>query len=203
MRQSCDTKERFLQTALDLFSVYGYKSVSVRDISQAVGTRESAMYRHFENKAALLKEITERAAIKLNDFRRKIAVNPKSAAKTTGEVFAEVYALYSEDDFMLRFRKFMMISRYESEEAAASYREMFLEKSMSYYENVFEQAIKEKGAEEDAKLLALELYAPLYFQIQRYDNPTVQEIEETKSILKAHAYRFFKRYDFLEGRHEN
>lgn len=38
------TKEKIVETALDLFSQRGYDGVSVRDIARAVGIRESSLY---------------------------------------------------------------------------------------------------------------------------------------------------------------
>ena len=43
-----NTKELILKEALRLFSDNGYDGVSVREISGAVGIRESAIYRHFK-----------------------------------------------------------------------------------------------------------------------------------------------------------
>jgi len=48
-----DTKQMILDTALDMFSRRGFSAVSVRDISYAVGVKESALYKHFKNKKAV------------------------------------------------------------------------------------------------------------------------------------------------------
>ena len=45
-----NTKERIITEALNLFSINGYDSVSVRDIAKAVGIKESSLYNHFKNK---------------------------------------------------------------------------------------------------------------------------------------------------------
>ena len=44
-----DTKERILQTALELFAHKGYEAVSVSDIAGALGLTKGALYRHFES----------------------------------------------------------------------------------------------------------------------------------------------------------
>jgi AcrR family transcriptional regulator len=48
-----DTRRDILDAALDLFAVGGYFGSSMRQIAQAVGVRESALYHHFESKQAI------------------------------------------------------------------------------------------------------------------------------------------------------
>lgn len=52
-------KEEILEAAIDLFSQEGYASVSVRDITRAVGIKESSLYNHFPSKEKLLESILE------------------------------------------------------------------------------------------------------------------------------------------------
>jgi len=51
------TKERIFEAAIDLFSRKGYDRTSVRQIAKAVGLTESAVYRHYPNKEAILEAI--------------------------------------------------------------------------------------------------------------------------------------------------
>ena len=44
------TKEKIVETALELFSQRGYGGVSIRDIAREVGIRESSIYNHFPGK---------------------------------------------------------------------------------------------------------------------------------------------------------
>jgi len=53
------TKEKILFESIKLFSQKGFKEVSVRDISEAVGIRASSIYNHFESKKAILDAIYE------------------------------------------------------------------------------------------------------------------------------------------------
>ena len=53
------TKEKILDTALELFSRQGYDGASVRDIARAVGIRESSLYNHFPSKRALFDGIVD------------------------------------------------------------------------------------------------------------------------------------------------
>lgn len=58
--EDLSTKERILRVAADLFARDGYTGVSIRDITQTVGIKESSLYNHFKNKEALLNAILDR-----------------------------------------------------------------------------------------------------------------------------------------------
>ena len=55
-----DTKERILLSALELFARYGYDATSVSRIAEVVGLTKGALYRHYEDKAAILRAILAR-----------------------------------------------------------------------------------------------------------------------------------------------
>jgi AcrR family transcriptional regulator len=53
------TKQKLFETAVDLFSSRGFHGVSIRDISGAVGIKESSFYNHYKSKDELIKAIFE------------------------------------------------------------------------------------------------------------------------------------------------
>ncbi len=53
------TRDVILQKATDLFSRNGYTGVSIRDITRAVGIKESSLYNHFQHKEALLDAVLD------------------------------------------------------------------------------------------------------------------------------------------------
>lgn len=50
-------KGQILACAMDVFDEYGYDGGSMREIAARVGVRESALYRHFPGKEAILKSL--------------------------------------------------------------------------------------------------------------------------------------------------
>ena len=52
-----DTKERIMQTALDMFSCRGYEAVSVSDIAGELGITKGALYRHYKSKRDIFDHI--------------------------------------------------------------------------------------------------------------------------------------------------
>lgn len=58
LRQKLNTKRpEIVQVATSLFAARGIDGVSMRDIAQAAGVREAAIYRHFASKEELTREI--------------------------------------------------------------------------------------------------------------------------------------------------
>ncbi|WP_308993167.1 TetR/AcrR family transcriptional regulator [Mariniflexile litorale] len=51
-------KEDILKTAADLFLTYGFKSVTMDDIANALGMSKKTVYQYFENKNILVEETT-------------------------------------------------------------------------------------------------------------------------------------------------
>jgi AcrR family transcriptional regulator len=58
-QEARNTRERILDTALELFAAQGYAASSLRQIAQAVGIKESAIYAHFESKEAVFRTLCE------------------------------------------------------------------------------------------------------------------------------------------------
>ena len=55
-----DTKERILETALELFARSGYMGTSMSDIAGQLGITKAALYRHYASKSEILDSIVER-----------------------------------------------------------------------------------------------------------------------------------------------
>lgn len=53
------TKERITDEALTLFSRHGYNGTSVKSIANAVGIKDSSIYKHFKTKREIVDAIVE------------------------------------------------------------------------------------------------------------------------------------------------
>ncbi len=60
-----ETQERILAAAQRLFARKGYGGTTTRDLAQAAGVAEGTLFRHFENKKAILIEVATRGWIEL------------------------------------------------------------------------------------------------------------------------------------------
>jgi len=69
-------RDAILDTSAKLFSQQGYKEVSVRDIAQACGMTNAALYYHFKNKEDLFLAMLQRDHEKTLDDLRAAAAGP-------------------------------------------------------------------------------------------------------------------------------
>ena len=53
------TKERILETALELFAQNGYLGTSMNDIAARLGITKAALYKHYAGKQEILERIVE------------------------------------------------------------------------------------------------------------------------------------------------
>ena len=81
-----DTKERILETALELFAQSGYLGTSMNDIARKLGITKGALYKHYTSKQEILDSIVER--MNKNDYER---AEEYEMPETEPNGFAEAY----------------------------------------------------------------------------------------------------------------
>lgn len=60
-----ETKDRILQAAQRLFASRGYNGTTTRDLASEAGVAEGTLFRHFENKKAILIEVATKGWVEL------------------------------------------------------------------------------------------------------------------------------------------
>jgi AcrR family transcriptional regulator len=60
-----DTQAKILDAALRLFAQRGYGGTTTRDLAQAAGVAEGTLFRHFENKKAILVEVATQGWVEI------------------------------------------------------------------------------------------------------------------------------------------
>lgn len=74
------TAARLLDAAELLFAQKGYEATSLRDVADAVDIRQPGLYRHFESKEALYRQVLDRALQPLVDVMDDVIARPASEA---------------------------------------------------------------------------------------------------------------------------
>ncbi len=74
--------EQIIVTALDLFSQYGMKGVSMNDIANHLKISKRTLYKHFESKEALLSDGLEYHERKLTDIWNSLTKKPYTVLET-------------------------------------------------------------------------------------------------------------------------
>jgi len=117
------TKERILETALELFAEKGYLGTSMRDIAQRLGITKGALYKHYAGKQEILDSIVER--MNRMDYERAAEYE---MPETQPDGFAEAYLHtpiekirtysmaqfdhWTKDPFASNFRKMLTLEQY-------------------------------------------------------------------------------------------
>jgi AcrR family transcriptional regulator len=196
------TKERILSEALSLFSVHGYSSVSVRDITKAIGIRESAIYKHYKNKQAIFDTIIHISAERINQFQQElintagqeVSDDTNFSIDLIQKIYCRLFSFYLTDEILSKFRKMMIIEQYKSVELNTMFTEMFIEKTLRYQTEVFRQLIHEgRIGGTDPEIMALHFYSPVFLLLFRYDTST-EKLEEALKLIQKHIQEFFGLY---------
>ncbi len=92
-------RQRILDTAVSLFTHYGYDKTTVSDIAREAGVSKGAIYLHFESKDALLEALIVRETMTYaNTWLSMIDADPKGG--TIGGMYKNSLVALSSSDFM-------------------------------------------------------------------------------------------------------
>lgn len=114
------TKERIVDTAIELFNDRGTRPVSTNHIAEAMGISPGNLYYHFSNKEEIIRAIYERAIADYDDFLSEV-VNVTPDPVTTLGLFDGIFAHQWKYRFLQR--EFPALVR-QDEQLCARYREM-------------------------------------------------------------------------------
>lgn len=183
------TKERILVEAMKLFAVQGFEAVSVRAIAKEVGVRDSALYKHYESKQAILDAIVEESKKRFWDKYQ--AMRDQYMGKLNlEEMCMSMFYFQTSDEWIVLFRQLLVIEQFKNPQLAAIYKELFIDMPIQNQAKLF-QGFIDKGylKDRDALVMSMELYAPffLYHTIK-------QDTENLEEQLKKHISYFKENY---------
>ena len=197
-----ETKERILETALELFAQSGYLGTSMSDIAARLGITKAALYKHYAGKQKILDRIVQR--MNELDAARAAAYEMPGAAP---EGFAQAYLNtpldriraystaqfdhWTREPFSANFRKMLTLEQYRDARLAQLYQENLASGPVKYMAAIFRPLT---DSDETAMQLALDFYGPMYLLYSVYDGAADQSA--VAPMLEAHIERFIAR---LEG----
>lgn len=200
-----ETKERILETALELFAQRGYLGTSMSDIAARLGITKAALYKHYAGKQEILDRIVQR----MNglDAARAAAYEIPGAAP---EGFAQAYLNtpldriraystaqfdhWTREPFSANFRKMLTLEQYRDARLAQLYQENLASGPVKYMAAIFRPLT---DSDETAMQLALDFYGPMYLLYSVYDGAADQLA--VAPMLEAHIDRFIAK---LEGEYK-
>lgn len=197
-----ETKERILETALELFAQSGYLGTSMSDIAARLGITKAALYKHYAGKQEILDRIVQR--MNELDAARAAAYEMLGAAP---EGFAQAYLNtpldriraystaqfdhWTREPFSANFRKMLTLEQYRDARLAQLYQENLASGPVKYMAAIFRPLT---DSDETAMQLALDFYGPMYLLYSVYDGAADQSA--VAPMLEAHIDRFIAK---LEG----
>jgi AcrR family transcriptional regulator len=213
LENNISTKQRILDAALDLFSKKGFTAVSVRDISGAVGIKESSLYNHFKNKQDIFDTILYEYTRNCDDFFLQQNIIGDNMKYDISNNQVNFFSNMSDEQFVdlsmnifnqfylnpqvVKFWRILAIEQYNNPEIAKLYNKLLFEDVLNYQSQVLGLLIS-KGIliETDPYILALQFYAPMYLLFQKYFASGHEKIEvvktEAQKIFKNHILHFRK-----------
>lgn len=197
-----ETKERILETALELFAQSGYLGTSMSDIAARLGITKAALYKHYAGKQEILDRIVQR----MNELdAARAAANEMPGAAPEG--FAQAYLNtpldriraystaqfdhWTREPFSANFRKMLTLEQYRDARLAQLYQENLASGPVKYMAAIFRPLT---DSDETAMQLALDFYGPMYLLYSVYDGAADQSA--VAPMLEAHIDRFIAK---LEG----
>ena len=196
------TKERILETALELFSQRGYGGVSVRDIARAVGIRESSIYNHFENKRAIFDGIVDFCLRQSEAYFRQSELpfdegDDPSIYRGIGidhlqELIERTFRFFFDDPWNARFRRLLLVSQYAEPRCRDIFRQLYRDKCVQIQAYIF-SSLMDAGElrREDPLAVAAEFHGPMFMWILTCDS-----FEEARPLIQAHVEQFRKNYEW-------
>lgn len=143
-----DTKERILETALELFAQNGYLGTSMNDIAQQLGFTKAALYKHYTSKQEILDRIVEH--MNEMDYER---VESYEMPETEPDGFAEAYLNtpiqkiraysmaqfdhWTKEPFSSNFRKMLTLEQYRDPKLAQLHHDYLAGGPLEYMAAIF------------------------------------------------------------------
>ena len=201
------TKDRIVREALVLFSVKGYRGTSIKEIADAVGIRDSSLYKHFRSKREIFDTIVKNMQEHMNELSVRLGMpgDDMSAADAAGfyqgidkerlrTLARQSLVFYLTDELVSGFWRLAHIEQYQEPEIYDMFRHIFMEQSLEYMTALFHEMM-ERGAlvKADSGAAAMNFYAPVYFLLSRYSGRP-ECVEEACGILDRQMDEFCRIY---------
>ena len=196
-----ETKERILETALELFAQSGYLGTSMSDIAARLGITKAALYKHYAGKQEILDRIVQRMN-ELDTARAAAYEMPGAAAEGFAQAYLNTpldriraystaqFDHWTREQFSANFRKMLTLEQYRDARLAQLYQENLASGPVKYMAAILRPLT---DSDETAMQLALDFYGPMYLLYSVYDGAADQSA--VAPMLEAHIDRFIAKIE--------
>lgn len=189
-----NTKERILESALELFAQNGYYGTSMSDIAGRVGITKAALYKHFLAKEEILEALLQIGEEQYQRCFGSLAHPPKipdSVEELKKLSLSQIMYTMHEPD-IVKYRKLFTIEQFHNEKIAEFATMHFVTGLESLYTMIFERMM-ENGIlkKDDPQFLAFEYLTPITVMIHQCDRQPEWE-EKAMERIRRHMDYFMK-----------
>ena len=200
-----DTKKKILDVALTLFSEKGYGNVYVGQIAEGVGIKAPSLYKHYKSKRdifeAILEEMRNRydkEAAHLNMTGNDFLIDSKLYNNISEDELVKMgiglFSFFLHDEYECKFRKMLTIEQFSNKELAELFSHQYFNEPLKYQTGLLQLLIMQGYMKnEDANVMALQFFAPIYLLMTLCDREPQREAEALQ-ILETHIRQFNRMY---------
>ena len=199
-----NTKQKILEAALDLFSVWGYEATSISQIAGAVGIRKASLYSHYAGKHEILDALVEyvmeqydRHSIFANaDWDDPGFTKDKTAlcAETAIRMIQGQISYIVNDPLICRSRKMLTIEQFRNQELRALQTKHNYEDVMKYFMGLMRFLVRQGILKDnDTEIMAAQLCLPISVWINLCDREPERDAE-VMELIRRHVRQFFELY---------
>lgn len=176
-----------------MYAKQGYCAVSIRDICNQVGIKESSVYYHFKNKQSILDELLNRFTAIANNMAEHFESGLTNEQGSFFQGFSTVanyfFEQYLMDDFCNKVMRVMHIEQFGNGEIRSLCQHWLLDKPLQIQQGIF-QALMNYGIlpAGDSEYMAVKYYSPIYFYAEKWLF-SGELTEENKAAFRQAAYR--------------
>lgn len=199
------TKKKILDVALTLFSEKGYGNVYVGQIAEGVGIKAPSLYKHYKSKQdifeAILDEMRSRydketalLNISGSDVQMDIDFFKKVSEDELVKMGMGLFGFFLHDEYECKFRKMLTIEQFSNRELAEMFSHQYFDEPLKYQAGVLGMiSMQGQMKKEDADVMALQFFAPLYLLLTLCDREPARE-PEAMQMLEKHIRQFNRMY---------
>lgn len=179
------TKDRIIFESLKLFSKDGFDATSTRVIARSIDCSDAVIYKHFKSKQEILDAIIEICTDRLMAKSHQVKLE-EMCWEDVENVCLGMFEFQTSDEWIVPFRKLLLIEQFKNPKLEAIYRDVFINRPLSYMESIFEVLIKlgymKPG---NPKVYAMDLYSPffMYHTIQEENAEVIKTLREHVALF--------------------
>lgn len=143
-KKGLETTDRILRASAELFAANGFDAVSLTQIAESCGMRESSLYNHFSSKSAILEALLEIFRYSAPLFRPSQEELDRLLPHMTPEEIMKHILLYfgsHGDAFVERIAMVITNEKFKNALAADLYYACIVREPSAYYETLFQKMI--------------------------------------------------------------